>query len=487
MGWRTQMEEKKMVRKNDLVEVVIEDLTNDGDGIGHVDGYTYFVKDAFPGDIVTAKITRPKKTYAFARTEKILVPSADRCSAPCLSARRCGGCRLQEISYKAQLAFKKKKVRDALTRIGGFDAASLPLEDVLGMDKPYRYRNKAQYPVGMAAEKSGRPQVVAGFYAGRTHTIIPVSDCLLAPEEYSRILDTFLAWMSRYGIPAYDEASGRGLVRHLLIRKGFHTGEILVCPVVTRAKFPHREDLVRALTQLTFESLPESAHFPGKIVSICLNVNARPGNVIMGEKTFSIYGESWIEDTLMGLSFRISPRSFYQVNPVQTEVLYAKALEAAALTGTEVVYDLYCGIGTISLCLAGNAREVYGVEIIPDAVRDARDNAARNGITNAHFYTGAAEEIIPRGYFEEGVLCPPADVVVVDPPRKGCAPELLTTILQMAPRRIVYVSCDPATLARDLKLLTADGTYRLVSVQPVDLFPQTTHVETIVLLQKQNS
>lgn len=454
-----------MKNKNDLIEVTIEDLTTEGEGIGHTDGYTLFVKDAIPGDIVLARITRPKKTYAYARTEKILVPSDDRCTARCVNARRCGGCRLQEMTCASQLIFKKKKVADALTRIGGFPADTLPLENVLGMEDPFRYRNKAQYPIG--ENKSG--QAIAGFYAGRTHSIIPVSDCLLSPGEFAEILDKFLDWMNKYHIPAYNETTGKGLVRHLLIRKGFHTGEILVCPVVTRAKIPHREELIRMLPSVT---------------SLCLNINDRQGNVIMGERTIPLMGDPWIEDTLMGLSFRISPRSFYQVNPSQTEVLYAKALEACALTGDEAVYDLYCGIGTISLCLARKAREVYGVEIVPDAIRDARDNAARNGITSVHFYTGAAEELIPRGYFEEGVPCPKADVVVVDPPRKGCAESLLSTILMMAPRRIVYVSCDPATLARDLRILTSTGNYRLLSVQPVDLFPQTTHVENVAALQK---
>ncbi|MEE3419766.1 MAG: 23S rRNA (uracil(1939)-C(5))-methyltransferase RlmD [Lachnospiraceae bacterium] len=477
------------MNKNDMIQTTIDDMTNEGEGIGHVDGFTLFVKDALPGDIVEARITRPKKTYAYARTERILVPSDDRCGAPCINARRCGGCRLQEMTYGAQLAFKEKKVRDALTRIGGFDGESLPLQHVIGMETPFRYRNKAQYPIGNDA-RSKSPSPVAGFYAGRTHSIIPVSDCLLAPEEYADILDRFLKWMNKYKIPAYDETTGKGLVRHLLIRKGFSSGQILVCPVVTREKVPHMQellDLLHCSEQAGSPACSEQINISGAIAgirSVCLNVNSRRGNVIMGDKTIPLYGDPWIEDQLMGLTFRISPRSFYQVNPAQTEVLYTRALEAAALTGSEVVYDLYCGIGTISLCLAKEARQVYGVEIVPDAVRDARQNAERNGISNAHFYAGAAEEVVPRGYFEENVPCPKADVVVVDPPRKGCAESLLTTILQMNPSRIVYVSCDPATLARDLKYLCAGGTYRLDCVQPVDLFPQTTHVENVARLSR---
>ena len=349
------------------------------------------------------------------------------------------------------------------------------IQPVIGMETPWRYRNKAQYPVASVRTAEGSVRTEAGFYAGRTHSLIPVRDCVLTGQANQRILSEILIFMERNHIPAYDEKSGEGLVRHVLIREGFVTGEIMVCPVINGDRLPKASKLVEAL-----------ARIPG-VKSICINVNKSRGNVILGDRTAALYGKPWITDELGGLKFRISPRSFFQVNHVQTEVLYSKVLELASLTGNETVYDLYCGIGTISLYLAKQAGTVYGVEIIPDAVRDARENAERNGIGNVHFYTGAAEDLVVSGEFAPGVPCPPADVIVLDPPRKGCAPSLIQAVLRMAPQRIVYVSCDPATLARDLKLF-AEGngeiSYRPDYVQPVDMFPQTMHVETVVLMSK---
>lgn len=455
-----------MFAKNERTEAAITDLTRDGEGIGRAEGCTLFVKDALPGDRVLAHITRPKKTYAYARTERILSPSPDRVEAACPEARRCGGCRLQELRYEAQLAFKEKLVRDALVRIGGFPEP--PMKGIVGMEEPFRYRNKAQYPIGMVKGK-----LTAGFYVSRTHDIIPVSDCLLTREVNAEILRIFLEFLKEYRISAYDEQTGAGLVRHLLIREGFSTGQILVCPVISGSSLPKSGVLVERLRVI-----------PG-ITSICLNVNTSRGNVILGQKVIPLFGDPWIEDELDGLRFRISPLSFYQVNPVQTVRLYRAALEAAGLTGQETVFDLYCGIGTISLFLARKAKEVCGVEIVPDAIRDAKENAARNGICNARFYTGAAEELVSRGCFEQGVPIPRADVVVVDPPRKGCDPALLEAILRMEPDRVVYVSCDPATLARDLKTLCADGRYALRSAQPFDMFSQSCHTECVVKLVRQ--
>ncbi|MDO5701981.1 MAG: 23S rRNA (uracil(1939)-C(5))-methyltransferase RlmD [Lachnospiraceae bacterium] len=458
------------MNKNDIVTTRIDDFTLEGEGIGHADGYTLFIKDAIAGDTVKARITRPKKGYAYARLEELLEPSPDRVPARCPEARRCGGCRLQECSYERQLEFKRTMVENVLRRIGHVTAPVLP---VIGMDDPWRYRNKAQYPVANVRSKDGVLSVETGFYAGRTHSLIPMRDCVLTGERNARVIDIFLAYMKNCRVSAYDEGTGKGLVRHLLVREGFSTGELMVCPVINGDRLPDEASLVKSLLAV-----------PG-IKSICANINKKRGNVILGDRTVPLYGDPWITDRLMDLTFRISPRSFYQVNPKQTEVLYKEAIRAAALTGNETVYDLYCGIGTISLCLAPHAKEVIGVEIVPDAVRDARDNAAGNKTENARFYTGAAEDLVVAGELAPGVPCPKADVVVLDPPRKGCEPSLIRAVLRMAPERIVYVSCDPATLARDLRIFEeGDGetAYKAEKVQPVDMFPQTCHVETVCLL-----
>jgi 23S rRNA (uracil1939-C5)-methyltransferase len=449
-------------RKNDIVTLEIEDCGIDGEGIGKADGFTVFVKDAVIGDKVTAKIIKAKKSYGYGRLMEVLKPSPYRVEPVCAFARQCGGCQLQALSYDQQLVFKENKVRGHLERIGGF--TDIPMEPVIGMEEPYHYRNKAQFPVGK--NKEGR--IVTGFYAGRTHSIIENRDCALGVSQNREILDLVIRHMEQFDIQPYDEKTGTGLVRHVLIRYGFFTGEIMVCLVLNGAKLPGESGLVEALCRI-----------PG-MTSITINTNREQTNVILGEKIRTVWGKPYITDKIGDISYQISPLSFFQVNPQQTGKLYAKALEYAELTGEETVWDLYCGIGTISLFLARNAKFVRGVEIIPAAIENARDNAKLNGIENVEFFVGKAEEVLPREYDKNGVY---ADVIVVDPPRKGCDEVLLRTMVQMQPKRIVYVSCDSATLARDLKYLCSEG-YKLTRVCPVDQFAQTVHVETVVLMSR---
>ena len=450
------------MQKDDLIRVTIEDLSSDGLGVGHSDGMAFFIKDTVIGDEVEAKIMKMKKTYGYARMTKLLVPSPDRIEARCPVARQCGGCQIQSMSYPAQLRFKENKVRNNLMRIGKFE--NPPMEPIIGMDTPFRYRNKAQFPIGYS--RDGRR--IAGFYAGRTHAIIECEDCLLGARVNQEILETVLSHMEQFQIEPYEEQTGKGLLRHVMTRVGHSTGEIMVCLVVNGTKLPHEEALIAALTGI-----------PG-MASITLNTNTEKTNVIMGHKQRLLWGRPYIEDTIGAVRFRISPLSFFQVNPLQTEKLYGKALEYAGLTGKETVWDLYCGIGTISLFLAQRAKKVCGVEIVPAAIEDARKNAALNGFTNAEFFVGKAEEVLPEKYKTEGIT---ADVIVVDPPRKGCEESVLTTMIQMQPKRIVYVSCDSATLARDLKYLCENG-YTLQKCCPVDMFGNSVHVETVVLLSK---
>ena len=565
------------MKKNDEFTLKIEDMGVDGEGIGRCEGMTFFVKDAVIGDTIRARAIKLKKTYGYARLMEILIPSEDRVLPRCAFARPCGGCQLQALSYEKQLAFKQRKVENNLRRIGGF--SEIPMEDIVGMEEPYGYRNKAQFPIGTDAD--GR--IITGFYAGHSHRIIPNRDCALGIPQNREILDGVIGYMEEFGVSAYSEETGTGLVRHVLTRCGFATGEIMVCLIVnarcpqqaggtvqgkipaqkkkkenmqiaehcmmpdreggwkdsngallqahaaidagegglddskvnllqahsladlsdggwkdpsgallqaqatadilageeglhtevceTLAPFlPHPEELIRRLLRI-----------PG-MTSICMNFNTGRDNVILGRESLTLWGRPFITDTIGGISFRISPLSFYQVNPVQTENIYRIAMNYADLHGEETVWDLYCGIGTISLFLAQKAKQVYGVEIIPSAVDDARENAARNGITNAEFFVGKAETVFP----EKCRAGARADVVVVDPPRKGCDPALLETILTMQPERIIYVSCDSATLARDLKILCAQD-YRLVRVQPVDNFPQSCHVETVILLSQRKA
>ncbi len=447
-------------RKNDIVTLKIEDCGIDGEGIGKADGFTVFVKDAVIGDTVRAKIMKAKKNYGYGRLEEIITPSPDRVEPKCQFARQCGGCQLQALSYEKQLEFKTSKVRGHLERIGGF--TDIPMEKILGMDQPFHYRNKAQFPVGKS--KDGR--IITGFYAGRTHSIIENRDCALGVTRNKEVLDRVIAHMEKFHIQPYDENTGKGLVRHVLIRYGFFTDEMMVCLIINGEKLPGEEALVKSLRQI-----PET-------VSVMVNVNKKRNNVILGEKVRLLWGQPYITDKIGEISYQISPLSFFQVNPYQTGRLYGKALEYAQLSGNETVWDLYCGIGTISLFLAQKAKMVRGVEIIPAAIENAKENARLNGFDNTEFFVGKAEEVLPEQFARTGER---ADVIVVDPPRKGCDETLLSTIIKMQPDRVVYVSCDSATLARDLKYLCERG-YELKKVCPVDMFPNTVSVETVVLL-----
>nr|WP_294653224.1 23S rRNA (uracil(1939)-C(5))-methyltransferase RlmD [uncultured Blautia sp.] len=450
-------------RKNDLVTLEIEDCGIDGEGIGKADGFTVFVKDAVIGDTVTAKIIKAKKNYGYGRLMEVLKPSPYRVEPKCAFARQCGGCQLQALSYDQQLVFKTNKVKGHLERIGGF--TDIPMEPIIGMDELFHYRNKAQFPVGR--NKEGK--IVTGFYAGRTHNIIENRDCALGVAENKEVLDRVIAHMEKYGIEPYNEATGKGLVRHILIRYGYFTKEVMVCLILNGNKIPKENALVESLREI-----------PG-MTSITINVNKKRSNVILGEEIRLLWGQEYITDKIGDISYQISPLSFYQVNPRQTQKLYAKALEYADLHGEETVWDLYCGIGTISLFLAQKAKFVRGVEIVPAAIENAKENAKLNGLENTEFFVGKAEEVLPREYKKNGVY---ADVIVVDPPRKGCDETLLETMVEMNPERIVYVSCDSATLARDLKYLCERG-YELRKVCAVDQFGMTVHCETVVLLSQQ--
>jgi len=491
------------IKKNDIFVTTIEDISDEGSGIGKTDGYTWFIKDAVIGDVVEAAAMKMKRSYGYARLIKVVKPSEARVKPPCPVARQCGGCQLQAMSYEEQLRFKENKVFNNLVRIGNIDnlrrvnkeetlngagvsdrikfggdgeegrqrkelldkdrefAEFLP---IVGMENPWRYRNKAQFPFGM--DKNGT--IVTGFFAGRTHTIISHEDCLLGVEENQEILKIIKGFMNQYCIKAYEEQQHQGLIRHVLIRKGFHTGEIMVCLIINGRSLPQSEELVRRLKAVK------------GMTSVSYSINMEKTNVIMGKEIVPVYGPGYISDYIGNVKYRISPLSFYQVNPVQTEKLYGMALEFAGLTGDEVVWDLYCGIGTISLFLAQKAKKVYGVEIVPQAIDDACENAKLNGLGNTEFFVGKAEEVLPEWYERNRLK---ADVIVVDPPRKGCDEKCLETIVKMAPEKVVYVSCDSATLARDLKYLCARG-YKVRKVQCCDLFGWSVHVETVCLLTR---
>ena len=459
------------MNKNDIVTVEITDIGVSGEGIGHVDGYTLFIKDAVIGDVVEVKVMKAKKNYGYARLMKVITPSEYRIEPKCAFARRCGGCQIQEMSYDRQLVFKDQKIRGNLERIGGFtkDQIDTVMQPVVGMEHPFGYRNKAQFPFG--TDKEGNP--ITGFYAGRTHDIIANTDCALGVEQNKEILEIILQYMRENKIKSYDEKTGKGLIRHALIRYGFKTKEIMVCLVVNGKKLPKAERLIEKLIQIE------------GMTSITISPNTRRDNVIMGDSYEILWGQGYITDYIGNVKYQISPLSFYQVNPVQTEKLYGLALEYADLKGDETVWDLYCGIGTISLFLAQKAKQVYGVEIVPQAIDDAKENAKINAIDNAEFFVGKAEEVLPEYYAEyereHNGETAHADVIVVDPPRKGCDETLLETIVKMQPEKVVYVSCDSATLARDLKYLCANG-YEIRMCRGVDQFPQSVHVETVVLL-----
>ena len=454
-------------KKNEVFQVRIEDMSSEGEGIGKTDGFAWFIKDTVTGDLVEASVMKTKKSYGFARLVRVIEPSPDRTEPKCPVARPCGGCQLQNMSYEAQLRFKENKIRNNLQRIGGL--TEIPMEPIIGMEEPWRYRNKAQFPFGR--DKNGR--IITGFYAGRTHQIIESEDCLLGVEENQKILDCIRTHMEEYHIAPYDETAHTGLVRHVLIRKGFRTGEMMVCLVLNGKvkKFTAIDQLVEKLRTL----------YPN-MMSISCSINTEKTNVIMGKEIVNLYGPGFITDYIGNVKYQISPLSFYQVNPVQTERLYQTALEYAGLNGGEVVWDLYCGIGTISLFLAQKAKKVYGVEIVPQAIDDARENAKINGFENVEFFVGKAEEVLPEQYEKNQVY---ADVIVVDPPRKGCDEVCLNTIVKMAPKRVVYVSCDSATLARDVKYLGEYG-YQVKRVRGCDMFPNSGHVETVILFSRED-
>lgn len=510
------------VAKNDELLLDIIGLTHEGEGVGRVEGYTLFVQGALPGERVRAKVLKTKKQYGYAKMLELVQASVSRIAPPCPIYDQCGGCQLQHMDYSAQLAWKRQLVVDNLERIGklrvaqglaeslhselqpeaasadsharsaDLQAQSADLQDrsvdlhiqpatlesrladresklgegivvrpTLGMDEPWRYRNKAQVPIGVA--EGG---LVGGFYARGSHRIIDMETCLIQHEHNDDVVRIVKTIGRELGISVYNEETGRGLLRHVVVKKAFRTGELMLVLVTNGRDIPHADAWIGSIR----EQLPE-------VVSICQNVNTKKTNVIFGEETRVLWGREVIYDYIGNVQFAISPRSFYQVNPVQTEVLYGKTVEYAGLTGKETVIDAYCGIGTISLFLAQHADQVYGVEIIPEAIEDARANARLNNMTNVEFEAGPSEDVIPR-WKEQGIT---PDVIVVDPPRKGCDPRLLDTILEMRPERVVYVSCNPSTLARDLRVLE-DGGYRTVEVQPVDMFPHTTHIETVCSL-----
>lgn len=502
------------MNKNELFEIKITDMGVDGEGIGKYEGMTFFVKDALIGDVILARATKLKKNYGYARVEKILTPSENRVEPACPLHRRCGGCQIQALSYEAQLQYKQNKVFNNLIRLGAFSKEEIErvMEPIVGMENPFRYRNKAQFPVGYDKDNA----IITGFYAARTHSIIPVTDCLLGVECNAPILEEIKSWMKRYGILAYNEETGTGLVRHILIRYGFSTGEIMVCLIINGDELLYAEELIKRLQKIE------------GMKSISVNIHKERTNVILGKKTVCLWGQPYITDYIHlrevsdkcgmeaeqnfarqedAIAYHISPQSFYQVNPLQTEKLYSTALSYAGLTGKESVWDLYCGIGTISLFLSQKAKRVYGVEIVPQAILDAKENATLNGIENVEFFVGEAEKVLPEFYekyakntsnatqkqrrskeayiSDKDIDMLHPDIIVVDPPRKGCDEKCLATMLQMQPNRIVYVSCDSATLARDLRVLV-DGGYELKRVRAFDQFGHTSHVETVVLMSRKD-
>ncbi|KTD83143.1 23S rRNA (uracil(1939)-C(5))-methyltransferase RlmD [Paenibacillus etheri] len=458
------------VNKNDEVMLDIIGMTHEGEGVGRVEGFTLFVQGALPGEKVRAKVLKTKKQYGYAKLLNLVEASSARIAAPCEIYDQCGGCQLQHMEYTAQLAWKRQLVVDNLERIGklrvsgaGEDAGTEQTEGILvrptlGMDEPWRYRNKAQVPIGVT--EGG---LVGGFYARGSHRIIDMETCLIQHEDNDDVVRKVKDIGRKFGITAYDEESGKGLLRHVVVKKAFRTGEMMVVLVTNGERIPHLDEWITEIRR----EIPA-------VTSICQNVNTKQTNVIFGDTTRTLWGNDVIYDYIGDVKFAISARSFYQVNPAQTEVLYGKTVEYAGLTGNETVIDAYCGIGTISLFLAQHAKQVYGVEIVREAIEDARANATLNSMDNVVFEVGASEDVIPN-WKEQGIT---ADVIVVDPPRKGCDPRLLETILAMKPERVVYVSCNPSTLARDLRVLE-DGGYKTVEVTPVDMFPHTVHVESV--------
>ena len=546
-------------QKNDLITLEITDLTEEGQGVGKKDGLVFFVKDSVMGDKVEARILKVKKNYAYAKVEKLLEASPYRITPLCPVAGKCGGCQLQHLSYEKELSWKEDRIAQSLIRIAGLSPEEVESkkEGILG-GVLSRYRNKAQYPVQSRKEiRSGGATSVSdwkvdgkwpgknkieakekssdlsmGFYGFHSHRIIETKDCLINSAENPLILNCIKEWAKEYKISGYEEETGKGLLRHIFLRKGFATGEILLCLVINGRSLAHGKELWERLQGLSLNDeegslqsradmqcdmdtqsraelhcgvdtqseadghCEENRKIQEKIIGLCVNINEGSGNAILGRETRCLYGKDSIEDKIGELSFSISVPSFYQVNPAQTEKIYGKALEYAALTGEETVWDCYCGIGTISLFLAQKAKQVYGLEIVPEAIENAKKNAEKNGLQNTEFFVGAAEEVLPKWVEEQkrelsakGADCgigDMVDVVSLDPPRKGCDEACLSAVLELSPKRIVYVSCDPGSLARDIKYLR-EGGYELEKWVGIDNFPRTGHVETIALLQKEES
>lgn len=511
---KTKLRNKEQsFQKNDLIMLEITDLTEEGQGVGKKDGLVFFVKDSVMGDKVEARILKVKKNYAYAKVEKLLEASPYRIAPLCPVAGKCGGCQLQHLSYEKELSWKEDRIAQSLIRIAGLSPEEVESkkEGILG-GVLSRYRNKAQYPVQSRKEiRSGGATSVSdwkvdgkwpgknkieakekssdlsmGFYGFHSHRIIETEDCLINSAENPLILECIKEWAKEYKISGYEEETGKGLLRHIFLRKGFSTGEILLCLVLNGKSLPHGKELWERMQDLSL-SVEEGGQVQGSIVGLCVNINEGRGNAILGRETLCLYGKDSIEDKIGELSFSISVPSFYQVNPAQTEKIYGKTLEYAALSGEETVWDCYCGIGTISLFLAQKAKQVYGLEIVPEAIENAKKNAEKNGLHNTEFYVGAAEEVLPKWVQEQkregkdvGNL---VDVVSLDPPRKGCDEACLSAVLELSPKRIVYVSCDPGSLARDMKYLR-EGGYTLEKWVGIDNFPRTGHVETVALLSK---
>jgi len=449
------------VEKNVDYTIDITDQGHEGQGVGKIEGFTVFVEGAIAGESVEVKIVKVEKNFAFGKLLKILKKSESRIIPSCPAYARCGGCQLQHMSYEQQLKFKTKLVRETIQRIGGME--KVQVNEAIGMNQPWNYRNKAQYPVGTVDGK-----MVFGFYASRSHNIIEGEDCIIQDKKSYEIAKYAVGFFQEQKIPAYDEKTGKGTIRHIMVRTGFKTGEIMLAIVTNAYNFPQSKEFVEYI----------KLKYP-EVVSIVQNINRRNTNVILGQTNRILCGRETILDKIGEYTFKISPLSFFQVNPIQTEVLYNKAVEFAGLTGEETVFDLYSGIGTISMFLSAKAKKVYGIEVVEPAVNDAIENTKLNNITNTEFICGEVEKIVPE-MLRKGIK---ADVVVLDPPRKGCERVLIDTVVEIGTERIVYVSCNPGTLARDLKIFSEKG-YKCEEIQPVDMFPQTYHVECVVLIEK---